>query len=180
MKVSVWRLSGMCLQCVPQATSMSSPLLQRYIIRQRQANGKASNTTLTTRHISNGLFLITTDDNLLHYFCQAHTQTFNAPADTKLLATLLTFNLKISGPEILCMGCNFVCQSYNIFWWCLPPSRDLNLIWSQKMSCSVEGAESVNISFQCHYERGLGTEGKLEDMERTGAGRLRIRHWMFW
>ena len=32
------------------------------------------------------------------------------------------------------------------------------------MSCSVEGAESVNISFQCHYEPGLGTEGKFEEI----------------
>ena len=44
------------------------------------------------------------------------------------------------------------------------------------MSCSVEGAESVNISFQCHYEPGLGTEGKFEDIRRPELGRLRIRH----
>ena len=31
---------------------------------------------------------------------------------------------------------------------------------------SVESAESVNISFQCHYEPGRGTEGKFEDIRR--------------
>ena len=29
---------------------------------------------------------------------------------------------------------------------------------------SAETAESVNISFQCHYEPGLGTEGKFEEI----------------
>ena len=142
----------------------------------------------STHHSSNGLFLITTDDKLLHYFCQAQadTQTFNVQTHTKILATLLTFNFKISQPEILCMACNFVCQSYNIFWWCLPHSIEwtfLNLIWSPQNEPSVESAESaesVNISFQCHYEPGQGTEGKFEDIRRLEVGRLRIRHWMFW
>ena len=165
---------------------MSSPLLQRYIIRQRQANGKASNTTLTTRLPGTSLMdffwlqLMTTSSITS---ARLTLSTFNVQADTKLLATLLTFNFKISQPEILCMACNFVCQSYNIFWWCLPHSIEwtfLNLIWSPQNEPSVESAESVNISFQCHYEPGQGTEGKFEDIRRLEVGRLRIRHWMFW
>ena len=162
---------------------MSSPLLQRYIIRQRQANGKASNTTLTTRLPGTSL--------MDFFWLELMTSSSITSAWLTLKISMLKpiqnswrpFWLLISKSvnQKYCVWPVILSANHTIF------SDDVFLILlfnlepqNEPSVQSVQSAESVNISFQCHYEPGQGTEGKFEDIRRLEVGRLRIRHWMFW